>query len=70
MSSVATNAFAAARERLAAQTVDPPETRPAYEVFGPPVAPLPGLGAMATMGTGSSVALVEAAPPAHCATFS
>ena len=36
MTSVATNAFAAARERLAAQVIDPPEKRPAYDVFGPP----------------------------------
>jgi aspartyl-tRNA(Asn)/glutamyl-tRNA(Gln) amidotransferase subunit A len=62
MSSVATNAFAAAQERLAAQTIDPPESRPAYDVFGPPVAPLPGLGGSPRMGTGaSSVEMVEAA---------
>ncbi len=50
MSSVATNAFAAARERLAAQVIDPPEKRPAYEVFGPPVAPLPALGGLPRTG--------------------
>ena len=32
--SVATDAFAGALERLAAQRVDPPERRPAYDVFG------------------------------------
>ena len=62
MNSVATKAFAAARERLSAQVIDPPEKRPAYEVFGPPVAPLPALGGLPTMATGaSSVELVEAA---------
>jgi aspartyl-tRNA(Asn)/glutamyl-tRNA(Gln) amidotransferase subunit A len=62
VTSVATNAFAAARERLAAQVTDPPEKRPAYDVFGPPVAPLPALGGLPTMATGaSSVELVEAA---------
>lgn len=50
MSSVATNAFAAARERLAAQVIDPPDKRPAYDVFGPPPAPLPALGGRATTG--------------------
>ncbi|MDA0173525.1 amidase [Solirubrobacter taibaiensis] len=50
MSSVATNAFAAARERLTAQVIDPPEKRPAYDVFGPPVAPLPALGGLPRSG--------------------
>ena len=36
MSSIATNAFAAALERLEAQTVEPPERRPAYDLFRPP----------------------------------
>ncbi|MDA0179179.1 amidase [Solirubrobacter phytolaccae] len=67
MSSVATNAFAAARERLAAQVIDPPESRPAYEVFGAPPAPLPALGGLPSTGAiagaagVSSVELVEAA---------
>lgn len=51
MSSVAINAFAAARERLAAQVIDPPEARPAYEVFGPPAAPLPALGGRPATGS-------------------
>jgi aspartyl-tRNA(Asn)/glutamyl-tRNA(Gln) amidotransferase subunit A len=42
MSSVATNAFAAALERLHAQALEPPERRPAYDVF--PHAPLPAVG--------------------------
>lgn len=50
MSSVATNAFAAARERLAAQVIDPPDKRPAHDVFGPPPAPLPALGGRPTTG--------------------
>ncbi|RKQ92622.1 aspartyl-tRNA(Asn)/glutamyl-tRNA(Gln) amidotransferase subunit A [Solirubrobacter pauli] len=50
MSSVAINAFTAARERLAAQVIDPPEARPAYEVFGPPPAPVPALGALPSTG--------------------
>lgn len=48
--SVAINAFAAARERLAAQVIDPPERRPSYEVFGPPPAPLPALGGLPRTG--------------------
>ena len=59
--SVATQAFASARERLTAQVIDPPDTRPAYDVFGPPVAPLPALGGLPTTRTASSVAMVEAA---------
>ena len=47
---MATQAFAAARERLTAQVIDPPEKRPAYDVFGPPVAPLPALGRAAHDG--------------------
>ena len=31
-----------------AQVVDPPERRPAYDVFGPPAAPLPALGGLPT----------------------
>ncbi len=50
MSSIATTAFASALERLNAQVVDPPERRPAYEVFGPPPAPLPALGGLPTTG--------------------
>jgi aspartyl-tRNA(Asn)/glutamyl-tRNA(Gln) amidotransferase subunit A len=68
--SIATQAFAAALEQL--YSVDPPERRPAYEVFPPP-SPLPTLGglprhgAIATAaaaldaGATSSVALVEQA---------
>jgi aspartyl-tRNA(Asn)/glutamyl-tRNA(Gln) amidotransferase subunit A len=48
--SVATTAFAAALERLGAQTVDPPEARPAYDVFGTPPAPLPALGGLPQTG--------------------
>ncbi len=67
MTSVATNAFAAARDRLAAQVTDPPEKRPAYDVFGPPIAPLPALGGLpaggriAAAARRSSVELVEEA---------
>src|SRR4051794_17023161 len=49
MSSVATNAFAAARERLEAQTIDA-RRRPAYEVFGTPSPPLPALGGLPETG--------------------
>lgn len=65
--SVASDAFASARDRLAAQVIDPPESRPAYEVFGPPPAPLPALGGLPSTGAiagaagASSVELVEAA---------
>jgi aspartyl-tRNA(Asn)/glutamyl-tRNA(Gln) amidotransferase subunit A len=42
--SIAGDAFAAALERLSVQALDPPERRPAYDVFTPPPAPLPGVG--------------------------
>jgi aspartyl-tRNA(Asn)/glutamyl-tRNA(Gln) amidotransferase subunit A len=50
MSSIATTAFNSALERLSAQVVDPPERRPAYEVFGTPTAPLPALGGLPNTG--------------------
>src|SRR5215218_4150512 len=50
MSSIATTAFAAALERLSAQVVDPPERRPAYDVFGPPPAAVPALGGLPKTG--------------------
>ena len=50
MNSIATTAFASALERLSAQTVDPPERRPAYEVFGAPPAALPALGGLPHSG--------------------
>jgi aspartyl-tRNA(Asn)/glutamyl-tRNA(Gln) amidotransferase subunit A len=49
MSSIATNAFAAALERLEAQDFDP-YRRPAYDVFGPPAAALPALGGLPRTG--------------------
>jgi aspartyl-tRNA(Asn)/glutamyl-tRNA(Gln) amidotransferase subunit A len=49
--SIATSAFASALERLQAQTVNPPERRPAYEVFGSPAAPLPALGGLPKTGS-------------------
>jgi aspartyl-tRNA(Asn)/glutamyl-tRNA(Gln) amidotransferase subunit A len=48
--SIATTAFNSALERLSAQVVDPPERRPAYEVFGTPAAPLPALGGLPKTG--------------------
>jgi hypothetical protein len=48
--SVATNAFAAARERLDAQSIEP-RRRPAYDVFGPPAPPLPALGGLPHTGS-------------------
>src|SRR4051794_9847656 len=48
--SIATTAFAAALERLEAQDYDPPERPPAYDVFGPPAAPLPALGGLPRTG--------------------
>jgi hypothetical protein len=50
VSSIATTAFNSALERLSAQVVDPPERRPAYEVFGTPAAPLPALGGLPKTG--------------------
>ena len=48
--SIATAAFDAALRRLGAQVVDPPQRRPAYDVFGPPATPLPTLGGMPKRG--------------------
>ena len=48
--SIATATFDAALRRLGAQVVDPPQRRPAYDVFGPPATPLPTLGGMPTRG--------------------
>ncbi|WP_084285610.1 amidase [Solirubrobacter soli] len=48
--SIATTAFAAALERLDAQDYDPPQRRPAYDVFGPPPTPLPALGGLPKTG--------------------
>ena len=48
--SIATTAFESALERLSAQVVDPPERRPAYDVFGSPPAPLPALGGLPRTG--------------------
>ena len=50
MSSVASQAFAAAQDRLAAQRIDPPQRRPAYDVFGTPAAPLPSLRGLPRSG--------------------
>ena len=47
--SIATDAFAAALERLAVEDV-PAAQRPAYEVFGMPPAPLPALGGLPRSG--------------------
>ncbi len=48
--SIATAAFDAALRRLGAQVVDPPQRRPAFDVFGPPATPLPTLGGMPKRG--------------------
>ena len=50
MTSIATTAFESALERLNAQVVDPPERRPAYDVFGSPATPLPALGGLPRTG--------------------
>jgi aspartyl-tRNA(Asn)/glutamyl-tRNA(Gln) amidotransferase subunit A len=48
--SVAGDAFASALERLAVEVVEPPERRPAFEVFQPPAPPLPALGGLPRSG--------------------
>lgn len=48
--SIATTAFESALQRLSAQVVDPPERRPAYDVFGTPPSPLPALGGLPKTG--------------------
>jgi len=50
VTSIATTAFESALERLNAQVVDPPERRPAYEVFGSRATPLPALGGLPRTG--------------------
>ena len=52
-----------ARERLAAQVIDPPERRPAYDVFGPPAAPLPALGGLPHTGAIAAAAALDAGRP-------
>jgi aspartyl-tRNA(Asn)/glutamyl-tRNA(Gln) amidotransferase subunit A len=68
--SIATTAFASALERLNAQIVEPPERRPAYEVFRPPssqartsddvtftpATPLPAVGGLPKTGAISAAA--------------
>jgi aspartyl-tRNA(Asn)/glutamyl-tRNA(Gln) amidotransferase subunit A len=44
------DAFASALERLWVEVVDPPERRPAYDVFTPPAAPLPAPGGLPRSG--------------------
>jgi aspartyl-tRNA(Asn)/glutamyl-tRNA(Gln) amidotransferase subunit A len=62
--SVATDAFAAALERLAVEQVAP-EQRPAYDVFGVPPAPIPSLGSLPRSGR---IAAAAAALDARVAT--
>jgi aspartyl-tRNA(Asn)/glutamyl-tRNA(Gln) amidotransferase subunit A len=47
--SIATDAIAAALERLAVEAVEPPQ-RPAYDVFGDPPTPFPALGGLPRTG--------------------
>ena len=61
--SVAMSAFAAARERLAAQAIEPAR-RPAYEVFGPPATALPALGGLPRGGRIAAAAAALDSRPA------
>ena len=64
--SIATSAFEAALERLNAQVVDPPERRPAYDVFGPAPAPLPALGGVPRAGAIAAAARALETGEATC----
>jgi len=64
--SIATTAFEAALERLNAQVVDPPERRPAYDVFGPAPAPLPALGGLPHAGAIAAAARALQAAETTC----
>jgi len=64
--SIATTAFEAALERLNAQVVDPPERRPAYDVFGPAPAPLPALGGVPRAGAIAAAARALETGEATC----